>query len=274
MRDLMPSSVDGWKAVAHDGAYNRETLYDYIDGGAEVYLAYDLRDVASRKYAKPGRPDITLDMFDMGSPADAYGIFSFERESGSVGVGQDSEYAAGLLRFWKGRYFVSILADRETSSSRKAVMNLGKAVAARIKSTGARPAVLSYLPSSNLIPTETRFFHRESGLDYQYYLSDENILNLGSDTNVVLARYKVGDEKPRLLIVEYTDEGKATPAFARFGSAYVPDAQPPDFAAAKDGKWTAIRHKGRFIVVVFESPDKAYAVKLAENTLSKLEVGK
>ena len=272
MRDLMPTSVDGWKAVAKDGLYDRRTLYDYIDGGAEVYLSYDLREVAARRYTKPGQSPITLDMFDMGSFQDAYGIFSFERESGSVGVGQDSEYAAGCLRFWKGRYFVSILADRETSASRKAVMDLGKVVAAGIKTAGTRPKMLAGLPTDNLFPVETRFFHRKSGLDHQFYLADDNILKLGTDTNVIMARYKVANAKARLLVVEYPDSNRAEEAFGTFIASYAPNAQPPDFVIARDGRWMVARHTDRFVIVVFESPSKPYAMNLARNTERKMEV--
>ncbi|MCX6374676.1 MAG: hypothetical protein NTU88_01320, partial [Armatimonadetes bacterium] len=138
-RDLVPREMLGWKTDGKDGLYDRNTLFQYIDGGAEVYLAYDFRQEFARRFVKPGQPAITVDVFDMGSSEDAYGIFTFERESGNVGIGQDSEYAAGFLRFWKVQYFVSILADKETPSTRKAVMALGKAIASRIKSAGERP---------------------------------------------------------------------------------------------------------------------------------------
>ena len=34
----LPREIDGWRAGAHDATYNRETLFDYIDGAAEPYL--------------------------------------------------------------------------------------------------------------------------------------------------------------------------------------------------------------------------------------------
>jgi len=263
MRDLVPTAVSGWKSAAKDASYDRRTLYDYIDGGAEVYLAYDFREVLSRRFVKPGEPAITLDLFEMGTSADAYGVFSFEREGPSVGIGQDSEYAAGYLRFWKGRYFVSILADRETPSSRKAVMALGKAIAVRIKSTGARPMILSYLPPENLIGTETRYFHRKSGLDYQYFLSDANILDLDSSTEVVLARYRIGKSKPRLLVVQYSDESCAAEAFRGFTSAF-----------SKDERCSGTRLQGSVIIAVFESADRMFAGRLIDETISRMEVKK
>jgi hypothetical protein len=35
--NLLPDSIDDWK-LESDKYYNPETLYDYIDGGAELYI--------------------------------------------------------------------------------------------------------------------------------------------------------------------------------------------------------------------------------------------
>jgi hypothetical protein len=123
-----PQQVRDWKASA-DAVYDRKTLYDYMDGGAEVYLAYDFREVFVRKYADPGGNELALDIYDMGSPAEAFGMFSFDRQDPDAGIGQGSEYGPGLLRFWRGRYFVSVTVSGNEDKAELAVLELGKAVA-------------------------------------------------------------------------------------------------------------------------------------------------
>ena len=76
----------------------------------------------------------------MGTPENAFGIFSFEREGGDVGLGQGSEYEAGFMRFWKGRFFVSILAEHETPGAKEVMFGLGKAIDRAITETGPEPA--------------------------------------------------------------------------------------------------------------------------------------
>lgn len=269
LRDLVPTSMSGWKTSGKDGLYDRKTLFQYINGAAEVYLAYDFRQAFARKLVKPGQPPITVDVFDMGSSEDAYGIFTFERESGDVGIGQDSEYAAGLLRFWKGRYFVSILADRETSSTRKAVMALGKAVESRIKSIGARPKMLAYLPKENLIHNDIRFFHRKSGLDYQFYISERNVFALDANTDVLLARYKLGDAKVRLILVQYPAEESAKSALDSFIKAIIPDSR-DGASRLQKGTWIAAKSRGRFVAVVFDAPTEERATSLIGSTLARI----
>ena len=271
MSELVPKEMNGWKAEGQDDIYNRKTLYDYIDGGAEVYLAYGFREALARRLTKPDQPAITVDLFDMGCSEDAYGIFSFERESGDVGIGRDSEYAAGLLRFWKGVFFVSVLADRETLTSRQTVMELGKEIAQRIEDCGARPRMLSFLPSEQLIATSVCYFHKKSGLDYHYFLADENILRLGERTNAVLARYGTGDTKTRVLLVEYPNVRRAQAAFDSFVDGYIPEAKGEGSAQTENGKWVAARLKGPFVVVVLEGHERKEAESLASVVVTKME---
>ena len=278
--DLVPREIEGWSGDGKDGRYDRKTLYDYIDGGAEVYLAYSYKEAFARRFEKADQPAITADLFDMGSSEDAYGIFTFEREGKSVGIGQDSEYSAGFLRFWKGRYFVSILADKETPESKAAVMSLGGAIADQIKDAGARPKMLDLLPTGNLVAAGTRFFHQKSGLDYHYMLADKNILNLSAKTNVLLARFKTPARKSakviptaQLLMVQYPAEKDAVAAHASFLKAYMPDGK-EGVVKAENGKFTVAKQKGQYVIAVFDAPDTVFAGALVDSIAGKIEVKK
>ena len=245
LETLVPKSVQGWKSGGGDGDYGRKNLYDYIDGEAEVYLAYAFRQAFSRGFVQAGKPAITVDVFDMGKPADAYGIFSFEREDGDAGIGTDSEYSSGFLRFWKGRHFVSILADQETPESKSAVMELGSAIASNIKEVGERPKIVNLVPEPGLILTSVRYLHQKPSFDYHYYLWDKNILNLSAKTEVILAKYQDGS---RLLMVQYPKAFEAQAAFkALKGSTK---------------KLTASEVRGAILLAVFEGPSKESAASL------------
>jgi len=272
MTGLIPEELGGWKADGQDGIYDRKTLYDYIDGAAEVYLAYDFQQVLARRFVKFDQPAITADIFHMRSSEDAYGIFSFEREAGDVGIGQDSEYAAGFLRFWKGKFFVSVLADRETPASREAVMGIGRAIADKIKPDGARPKILTFLPPKDLIPTSIRYFHQKSGLDYHYFVADKNVLGLDEKTDAVLAQYKMGKSKARLLIVGYPNANSAATAFDTFMKAYMPEARDTGVTQTENGEWAAAQVRGSFVMAVFDAPSREKADGLIQAAIAKLEV--
>ena len=270
MKDLVPTQIDGWKSDGKDGLYDRMTLYDYIDGSAEVYLAFDFRQAFARQFVKNGQPGITLDFFDMGSSQDAYGIFTFEREGKSVGIGQDSEYASGFLRFWKGTYFVSILADKETAGIRKAVLDLGKAIAKNIRDEGKRPEILSLLPRKGLIETSIRFFHEVSGLNYHYFIADKNVLNLSRETDVLLAQYQQGQSKTQLLVFQYPNAQSARAALESFRKSVIPDAR-NGAVRLENGKWAASGERGRTLAIVFDGPTEKTARLLVDEALAKVE---
>ena len=106
---LLPDNIEGWKVATNDQIYNSKNLYDYIDGGAELYLSYGFRRVISRRYSKIEQPDIIVDLFDMRTSQNAFGVFSHARETVDNTFGQGSQYTEGLLLFWKDYYYISIL---------------------------------------------------------------------------------------------------------------------------------------------------------------------
>jgi hypothetical protein len=217
---------------------------------------------------------LTVEVYDMGSPDDAYGMFSFEREEEQVGngrravpLGQGYEYAAGWLRFWKGPYFVSVLAQPETAEARQSVMELGAAIARAIPSEGPKPELLAYLPPEGLIADSVRYFHTHYGLNYHYFVADQNVLNLDRQTTAVLARYKVEGGKPYLLLVRYPTPEKAAAARKSFVEVYLPEGHGTGAARLENGKWTAVKAQGKFLAAVFDAPGEQQAVGLLETTL-------
>lgn len=50
-------------------------IFDYLDGGAPVYLRHGLRETTHAVYLGPGKSTLTLDIFDMGTPAGAQAGF-------------------------------------------------------------------------------------------------------------------------------------------------------------------------------------------------------
>jgi hypothetical protein len=266
MKDLaqsIPKKILDWESVSHDGVYDRKTLYDYMDGGAEVYLAFDFRNVFVRKYQNPAKEEIALDIYDMGSPEEAFGVFSCDRADPEAGIGQESEYGYGLLRFRQGRYFVSITAAGDEERAEKAILELGKAVAPLLGPAGPPPDLLKCLPESGLKENRTSYFHAAVNLNNRFFVASENILGLGKDTDCVFAEYETGSEESGdLLIVRYQDEARARAAYKSFLKAYLPEAGPEATALTENRKWTMAQTRGNYLAVVFEAPSKEYAETL------------
>lgn len=272
-RITWPSGVGGWIWDKEDKAFNRETLFDHIDGAAEVYLAYNFQAVSVRRYIKTGQPDIVAEVYKMGSSEDAFGVFSLERQDPEAGIGQESEFGGSLLRFWKGRYFVSVLGEGDGKEIKAAILSFGGKLAALLKETGRPPRILRYLPDLPSFPSRDKlcFVRNHILLNRCFFLSHDNILKLGSDVQAVFASYPKGTNKIRELIVRYPSKAKARSALDSFKSAYMPEAGQENSVRTEDNTWTKIEHYRKYIIVVFGAQLQSDADRLIQSTVAKLK---
>jgi hypothetical protein len=258
LASYIPVSAGPWFSEA-DQVYDAATIFDYIDGAGEVYRSYNMKYLVARRFHKDGRPDIVVDAFDMGSPADAFGVFTHDLDGVDAGIGQDSTYKAGLLSFWKGRYFLSVYAEEETTETKALVLDLGQSIAAAIPSEGARPGLLDLLPREGQGPGRIRFFHSHAVLNYHFFVADADILELAGAADAVLADYADGGAPSRLLVVAYADRGAAVRAGASFGRVYLADVRDGAPVRTENGRWTAYRVSGRLVAVVFDAASRSAA---------------
>ena len=266
LHSALPEKIRAWTVDPEDQIFDANTIFSYIDGAGEVYRAYNMRRCLSRRYSLPKGPAIVLDIFDMGTSADAFGVFTHDQDGEEMNLGQGALYRPGWLSFWKDRFFVSIYMEEESTEAELAVRELGKTVASLIKKEGPKPRILSELPRKGLRPKSVRYLHHHIVLNYHFYVSDENILNLGPRTDAILAEYEQDGERARLLLVKYPDRREAMEALAQFRSHYLPDADSTGIVLQENGKWSAGAVKGKLLAAIFEADSR----KLAEDILSNM----
>ena len=262
----LPNQIGIWTAEPKDRIYDTETIFSYIDGAGEVYRAYNMRSCLSRRYTSPNAPAIVLDIFDMDTSEDAFGVFTHDRDGRAVDVGQGALYRPGWLSFWKGRFFVSIYIEEETEAAKEAIGELSRVVASLIKDQGPKPGLLLKLPPEGLQSRSIRYLHHHTLLNYHFYLADENILNLGQHTDAVLAVYQRSGKRAHLLLVFYPNVEKAAEAHKTLLRHYLPEAESTGAVLLEDGKWSATGLKNKFLTVILEADTRP----LAENLLREL----
>jgi len=263
LASFIPATVGPYLSEA-DQTFDAETIFGYIDGAGEVYRSYQMKLLVARRFHKDGRPDIVVDAFDMGSSADAFGVFTHDLEGEETGIGQGSRYKAGLLSFWKDRYFLSVYAEEETEETKALVLELGRRIAAAVPGQGAKPGLLGLLPPAGLDPGRVRFFHNAALLNYHYFVADANILLLDQTTDAALGFYGAKGDGGVLLVVGYPEDSAAAKAKGSFAAAYMPEAGPSGTVRTEDGRWSGIRLLGRTLAVVFDGPTEASAAGLLD----------
>lgn len=267
---LLPDTILGWKVAREDGRYGRDTLYDYIDGGAELYLSYGFKRVINRTYVKANQPDMVVDIFDMDTSQNAYGVFSHSMETVEDTFGQGSQSSEGLVLFWKGPYYISIMAHPETAESKKALNDLAKKIEGAIAEEGPLPALLNLLPQRGLVRESIRSFHHHAWLNSHYFVADQNILHIDHTTDALLAKYGERKKRSLLLLVHYRDVTASQSAYDNFVKQYLPELSKKKSVQIEDGSWTACHLAGSLLIAVFNAPQEDEAVHLIDEVEKRL----
>jgi len=115
------------------------TIFDYINGGALVYLDHGLRETAHARYRNPTGDELVVDIFDMGSRENAEAAIRDEEicpagfEPCGIGAGcRTYSYPPDfLMYFQKDRYLVFLSTTGDSLANQ--VKEYAAAIAAKIE---------------------------------------------------------------------------------------------------------------------------------------------
>jgi hypothetical protein len=250
--------------------YAGQELYDYINGGAELYLSYGLVRMTGCKYAGDNNlPLITVEVYEMTSAPNAFGVYTQSRDREEQDYGQGSQSFPDFILFWKDRYFVVVSAQGVTPDSGAAIRYLAGLIDKSIPGTGETPAIVRYLPEEGLSPAGFLYFHHYIWLNAYFFIADYNIIDINEQTDAVLAKYGDADARSYLLLVEYPDETKAAEACAHLREKYAPELNTGNpFVELEDGTWfTAWTQKNK-LRAIFNGNSREQTEKLYKATIT------
>ncbi len=147
-------------AQAAPSSYNPDSLYQYIDGGADIYLLYTFKSLLHQDF-KSGTADLTVDIYDMAKTEDAFGIYAAERSPGYkfFSIGTEGYRDKGILNFVQDRYYVKLSGS---GSNADALLDqFARLLSGRIGGTQTLPALLAKLPRENQIPHSQQYVRKD-----------------------------------------------------------------------------------------------------------------
>ena len=203
----------GWTPSGEVELYDRENIYDLVDGQAESFFAYGFEQVAVQDYEDDAGAVLGVEIWQLATPADAYGLFTAGIAGTPVDVGNDGDEDTGRrLLFWQDRYAVQVRARQELDAAE--LERFAEEVSTALPSGGERPELVGRLPSDGLVERSALFFHEEISIQDRLWLGGQNLLGLSPETDGVLAQYDLGGTVARLLLIEYPDAGAASAGLA------------------------------------------------------------
>lgn len=273
---LLPSAPSGWEETVETQVFSGVALSDYINGGAEAYHAYGFDDLAVREFRDAADARLTVEIYKMDSPENAYGIFSTDPAGKRWTVGADASYGSGLLRFWKGPYFVRIMCFPPDPSIEAVIRETGGKIADAITAESSRPELLRLLPATKIMDDTVCYFHRQTSLNNIRFLSDENLLHLNDTVEALTWEERIagaeqntqGEESSlRQFVLKYPSTAEARAAFEDFSRKYLDvSGAPPLTAKQTEGTFAVIDWQTIWIMIVLDAPSPEMAVEAVKST--------
>jgi hypothetical protein len=197
--------VAGWTRAKAAQAFGPDDLWEAIDGAAEAYLAFDVRELVMASCAKGVVVEAAVEVYRMADPLGAFGIYAQERSADGdfKPVGAEGYRLRNVVNFWSGPYYVKLRATTDAPAVSASLVELASRISERIGAPPPPPPVLATLPATGQAAHTIKYVPRD--VLGQRYLS-----------NAVEAQYRDGRQTCRLVRASLESPAGATDALARF----------------------------------------------------------
>ncbi len=203
MKDILPAKdfARDWNVDGKVELFDKDTLFNHINGEAELYFPYGFEFLVSANYVHKKNPDLslTVDVYKMGSVLDAFGIYANYRKPTNawVSVGAEGFASPSQLLFYQDRYFIKLQVTSDTSLPQETLLACARAVSRNLPAGSGPPKELEALQIPALVPKSERYLAK-SLLGYAFFRKG------------MIADAGIQDEKMQIFVV-----AEDTPAAAR-----------------------------------------------------------
>ncbi len=183
--------VPGWKRDGKIQVFSPQALYNYINGGADLYLKYDFQELQVAAYRNAKQGSVSVEIYRHRTPNQAFGIYSQERLPNAryLDIGAQGYVEEGFLNFISGPYYVKMSAENAGPRAEEVLRQFAGKILERFKTDGSLPAVLSAFPAEGK-KSHTEKFISKDFLGYSF-------LHSGFTAN-----YEAAGKKFQLFIIE------------------------------------------------------------------------
>ncbi len=134
--DYLPDqTASGLQRTTEVRQYDRETLWEHLNGGADLYLDQGFTRMATADY-RVRDLQFTADIFGFDSPEAAGKLYAIIRPPDvlkDIDIGQAGYLDPGQLTFVRGSYLVRLTGYIDTTESQELLVDLAKAVLGRMQ---------------------------------------------------------------------------------------------------------------------------------------------
>ena len=156
-----PVARAGWRAVGQAARYDRATVWQAINGAAELYLAYDMRSLLVQSY-RSAAVTAQVQRYDLGRAINAFGVFRRECPPTARPVKVATEgavVAPHQCLGYRGRHYLraSVVKGKLTAAACASLLTV---VAAALPAGAGPPPQLALLPTRGRVAGSERYTRR------------------------------------------------------------------------------------------------------------------
>ena len=207
LRTLLPE-VESFNFSETPQDYFPETLYEYINGAAEIYLGYDFKQLIVGQYQMDdSAASLSVEIYDMGNDTNAFGIYSAERfpDAEFISIGSQGYLEEGTLNFIVDKYYVKLLCFDCGDRSEQLLTTFSEEIVENIGDTGQLPSLLNVFKQKGLIANSEKFILRNF-LGYEFlengYVATYMLGDMEFDAYVIDGK---NEEDARLMLEKYLE---------------------------------------------------------------------
>ena len=161
--DKFFTSIDGWENPETVDVYSPETLWDIINGAADVFMAFDFRELYWGEYAKSGDTDvyIVMEIYRQGNPIMAFGVYSQERPvtPDLIDAGVQGYAGPGFLNFFVADCYVKIRSHDRSDATASAMKKMAEHVSDILDPDPKFPPIVDMLPEEHKVSLSEEFIN-------------------------------------------------------------------------------------------------------------------
>ena len=196
-KDFKFPEVTGWKQSGDIQTYIPPTLYEYINGAADLYLMYDFEELKVAEYLNERKASVIVDVYRHKTSTHAFGIYSQERlpNANFIDVGAQGYIENNVFNFLTGPYYVKMSSYNTGSEDREVLLAFAQKVSENLGKKGTLPSILTTFPAEGKVENSEKFVAKDF-LGYSFLYS------------TFTADYEFSDKKFKLFIMEGSDKNE------------------------------------------------------------------
>ena len=181
--------MPGWLRSGPTMRFSESILFDYIDGGAELFLEFGFKELLVQRY-KCNSSEITLELYGMESPEAALGIYLAKSDEETPVDGIEARNTGGpyQITILKGNTFLQVNNFEGSEESLAVMTALATRALSRIPK-GRPVRLLENLQRENLIPGSEMLVRGPFGLQAVFTFGSGDVLLLGGRVFAVVGDY-------------------------------------------------------------------------------------